>query len=78
MKKKQGYLHGCHSYIYTKTNSTYAPYHKSPRHFPGANKPEVVAENPPLGERLAATPAIADNTLYVRTAGHLYAFAANK
>ena len=41
----------------------------------GAKKPEVVAENPPLGERLAATPAIADNTLYVRTAGHLYAFA---
>jgi outer membrane protein assembly factor BamB len=40
----------------------------------GAKKPEVVAENPPLGERLAATPAIADNTLYVRTAGHLYAF----
>ena len=41
----------------------------------GATKPEVVAENPPLGERLAATPAIADDTLYVRTAGHLYAFA---
>ncbi|MGD9632367.1 MAG: PQQ-binding-like beta-propeller repeat protein [Pirellulales bacterium] len=41
----------------------------------GAKKPEVVAENPPLGERSAATPAIADNTLYVRTAGHLYAFA---
>ena len=32
-------------------------------------------ENPPLGERVAATPAIADDTLYVRTAGHLYAFA---
>lgn len=44
----------------------------------GAKKPEVVAENPPLGERLAATPAIADNTLYVRTAGHLYAFAAKE
>jgi outer membrane protein assembly factor BamB len=41
----------------------------------GARKPEVVAENPPLGERLAATPAIADDTLYIRTAGHLYAFA---
>jgi outer membrane protein assembly factor BamB len=41
----------------------------------GAKKPEVVAENPPLGERLSATPAIADDTLYVRTAGHLYAFA---
>ena len=44
----------------------------------GASKPEVVAENPPLGERLAATPAIADDTLYVRTAGHLYAFATQK
>ncbi|MCC7476080.1 MAG: PQQ-binding-like beta-propeller repeat protein [Pirellulales bacterium] len=31
-------------------------------------------KNPPLGERTAATPAIADNTLYVRTAKHLYAF----
>lgn len=40
----------------------------------GATKPDVVAENPPLGERVGATPAIADNTLYVRTAGHLYAF----
>ncbi len=28
-----------------------------------------------LGERIAATPAIADNTLYVRTATKLYAFA---
>ncbi len=41
----------------------------------GAKQPEVVAENQPLGERVAATPAIADNTLYVRTAGHLSAFA---
>jgi outer membrane protein assembly factor BamB len=40
----------------------------------GAKSPEVVAENPPLGERTASTPAIADDTLYVRTAGHLYAF----
>ena len=38
-------------------------------------KPEVVAKNPPLGERVAATPAIADNTLYIRTATKLYAFA---
>lgn len=43
----------------------------------GADKPETLAENPPLGERVAATPAIADDTLYVRTAGHLYAFAEN-
>jgi hypothetical protein len=42
----------------------------------GATAPEVVAKNPPLGERLAATPAIADDTLYVRTADHLWAFAA--
>ena len=34
-----------------------------------------MAKNPPLGERVAATPAIADDTLYMRTAGHLYAFA---
>ena len=48
------------------------------RHRPQSRRrqaPEVVAENPPLGERVAATPAIADNTLYIRTAGHLYAFA---
>jgi len=41
----------------------------------GTSPPKVVAQNPPLGERTAATPAIADNTLYLRTAGHLYAFA---
>jgi outer membrane protein assembly factor BamB len=40
----------------------------------GAAKPTVVARNPKLGERVAATPAIADNTIYIRTAGHLYAF----
>jgi outer membrane protein assembly factor BamB len=31
-----------------------------------------------LGERTAATPAVADGTLYVRTAKHLYAFAEGK
>jgi outer membrane protein assembly factor BamB len=41
----------------------------------GSDKPEVVSQNPGLSERVAATPAIVDNTLYVRTAGHLYAFA---
>jgi hypothetical protein len=41
----------------------------------GSKTPEVVAENPPLGERLSATPAIVGDTIYVRTAGHLYAFA---
>jgi outer membrane protein assembly factor BamB len=41
----------------------------------GADKPDVIVKNPKLGERTSATPAIADNTLYVRTAGHLYAFA---
>jgi outer membrane protein assembly factor BamB len=41
----------------------------------GASQPDVVAQNPPLGERVAATPAIADDTLYIRTAGHIYAFA---
>lgn len=44
----------------------------------GAGEPEVVAKNPKLGERVSATPAIADDTLYVRTAGHLYAFAQKK
>jgi outer membrane protein assembly factor BamB len=44
----------------------------------GAATPEVVAQNPGLGERIAATPAIADNTLYIRTDGHLYAFAEKK
>jgi outer membrane protein assembly factor BamB len=44
----------------------------------GSAQPEVVAKNPKLGERVAATPAIADNVLYIRTAKHLYAFAENK
>jgi hypothetical protein len=43
----------------------------------GASSPEVVAKNTPLGERLAATPAVAGNTMYVRTAEHLYAFSEN-
>jgi outer membrane protein assembly factor BamB len=44
----------------------------------GAAAPEVVAQNPPLGERVSATPAIAEDTLYIRTAGHLYAFGSGK
>jgi outer membrane protein assembly factor BamB len=44
----------------------------------GASTPEVVATNPKLGERVSATPAIADDTIYIRTAGHLYAFAEKK
>jgi hypothetical protein len=44
----------------------------------GSASGEVAAKNPPLGERTAATPAIAGDTLYVRTAGTLYAFAAGK
>jgi outer membrane protein assembly factor BamB len=44
----------------------------------GSPKPDVVAKNPKLGERVAATPAIADDTLYVRTAKHLYAFGEKK
>lgn len=42
---------------------------------PGSGKAAVAAKNPPLGERVAATPAIADDTLYIRTAKYLYAFA---
>jgi outer membrane protein assembly factor BamB len=41
----------------------------------GSQKPVVMAQNPELGERCSATPAIADDTLYIRTASHLYAFA---
>jgi outer membrane protein assembly factor BamB len=40
----------------------------------GTDKPIVVAKTK-LGERTAATPAIADNVLYIRTDKHLYAFA---
>jgi outer membrane protein assembly factor BamB len=40
----------------------------------GSEKPQVVATNAKLGERTAATPAIANNCLYVRTEKHLYAF----
>jgi outer membrane protein assembly factor BamB len=43
----------------------------------GAKQPEVIATGTPLGERIGATPAIAGNTLYVRTAEHLYAFSEN-
>ena len=44
----------------------------------GSDKPEVMAMNPKLGERTAATPAIADDVLFVRTDKHLYAFASKK
>jgi outer membrane protein assembly factor BamB len=40
----------------------------------GSDKPIVVAKTK-LGERTAATPALADNVLYIRTGKHLYAFA---
>jgi outer membrane protein assembly factor BamB len=44
----------------------------------GGKEPEVVTQNAALGERVSATPAIADDTLYLRTEGHLYAFAEKK
>lgn len=44
----------------------------------GAAKPDVVAKSKKLGERVAATPAIAHNTLYVRGSKHLWAFAETK
>jgi outer membrane protein assembly factor BamB len=44
----------------------------------GGKTPEVAAKNPKLGERVSATPAIADDAIYIRTAGHLYAFAERK
>lgn len=40
----------------------------------GTAKPRVAASTK-LGERTSATPAIIDNALFFRTAGHLYAFA---
>jgi outer membrane protein assembly factor BamB len=42
-----------------------------------SGRPEMVAKST-IGERTAATPAIADDTLYIRTANHLYAFAEMK
>ena len=44
----------------------------------GADTPEVVVKNTKLGEKTAATPAIVGDTLYVRTAKHLWAFAEKK
>ena len=44
----------------------------------GREKPEVLATNSKLGERTAATPAIAGDVLFIRTAKHLYAFAERK
>lgn len=44
----------------------------------GEDSPEVVKKTPKLGERVAATPAIVDNTIYVRGAKHLWAFAEKK
>lgn len=44
----------------------------------GAESPEVIAENPKLDEKTTATPAIAGDTLYVRSANHLWAFAEKK
>jgi outer membrane protein assembly factor BamB len=44
----------------------------------GSSPPEVVATNPSFEERVAATPAIVDNVIYIRTATHLYAFAEKK
>jgi outer membrane protein assembly factor BamB len=41
----------------------------------GGSRPEVAARNAALDERVTATPAIADNALYLRTDKHLYAFA---
>jgi outer membrane protein assembly factor BamB len=40
----------------------------------GTEKPEVVATNPKLVERTAATPAIADDIMFIRTDKRLYAF----
>jgi hypothetical protein len=39
----------------------------------GADRPVVISQAA-FGERIAATPALVDRNLYLRTAGHLYAF----
>jgi outer membrane protein assembly factor BamB len=44
----------------------------------GETSPEAVTKNPKLGERVFATPAIADNTLFVRSAKSLWAFQEKK
>lgn len=44
----------------------------------GGEMPEVIVTNPKLGERVAATPAIADNTIYIRGEKHLWAFGEKK
>jgi outer membrane protein assembly factor BamB len=44
----------------------------------GTAKPERLVKNPKFGERITATPAIADDTIYLRTATKLYAFAEKK
>jgi len=38
------------------------------------SSPEVVVRNPKLGDRVTATPAIAHDTIYVRSAKFLWAF----
>lgn len=44
----------------------------------GSDKPEVAAKNPKLGQRVAATPAIAGDVLFIRTDKYIYAFAEGK
>jgi outer membrane protein assembly factor BamB len=44
----------------------------------GTTRPVCLARNPKLGERVAATPALADNAIYIRTESKLYAFAEGK
>jgi outer membrane protein assembly factor BamB len=41
----------------------------------GTTKPELIVRNPTLGERVVATPAIANNVIYIRTGSYLCAFA---
>jgi outer membrane protein assembly factor BamB len=44
---------------------------------PAGKSLSPVSTSPEFGERIAATPAIADDTLYLRTTGTLYAFKQN-
>ena len=63
---------GGHIYVVTLDDGTFTVLKA------GAESPDVVVKNPKLGEKTAATPAIVGDTLYVRTAKTLWAFAEKK
>ena len=58
---RDGYLWTC-QHVGLDTNGTYS-----------GDTLQIKSRNP-LGESISATPAIVEDTLYVRTDGHLWAF----